>query len=361
MNAHSPRMASGIDGWIFQPDIAWPSSCRRALTADMRQDSRLDLPDRQPVLMAPDASLCLSQVERRVPIRPVPPLWRRRTLGLLASTLLHLAIAVAALALLPTPPETDAARGGTDQFMDVMIVGEADIAATQEGVKPDPMPDRMPEHAQETVALVLPELPQPPSPELPKTTALVEPGPTEFELPAVPEVAPLAMPPESLVAARQDAPLAANASKKAPETKPPKPKPAKAMAVASPEAKGRQGHGESRATSAASSRGGSVGAAPHAGSAAITSHRARIVAHLTRFKTYPEAAQDRGIGGRNAVTITLSRDGRVVSSTIASASGQPLLDSATLVAVRRAEPFPAMPEGGPPTFTVTIGLRYDVR
>jgi periplasmic protein TonB len=93
----------------------------------------------------------------------------------------------------------------------------------------------------------------------------------------------------------------------------------------------------------------------------MTTYRSQIVAHLTRHKNYPEQAQDRGLTGRNAITLTLSRDGRVVSSGLAKASGQSLLDSATLAAVRRAQPFPAIPQGGPATFTVTIAMNYDLR
>jgi protein TonB len=93
----------------------------------------------------------------------------------------------------------------------------------------------------------------------------------------------------------------------------------------------------------------------------MTSYRSRLVAHLTRHKSYPEQAQERGIAGRNAVTLTLSREGRVLSAALSSASGHSLLDSATLAAVRRAQPFPGIPEGGPATITVTIGVNYDLR
>ena len=93
----------------------------------------------------------------------------------------------------------------------------------------------------------------------------------------------------------------------------------------------------------------------------MTGYRSQLVAHLTRHKNYPEQARDRGITGRNVLTLTLSRDGRVVSSGLANVSGQALLDSASLAALRRAQPFPAIPAGGPATFTLTIAVNYDLR
>jgi protein TonB len=140
-----------------------------------------------------------------------------------------------------------------------------------------------------------------------------------------------------------------------------KPVPRKAEPDAQPKARGETGNGEAAANRAASARGGTQGASATAGTASITSYRARIVAHLSRFKTYPEQARDRGIQGRNSVTLTIGRDGRVISAALAGASGHSMLDAATLAAVRRATPFPAMPDGSPPTLTVTIGLNYDLR
>lgn len=93
----------------------------------------------------------------------------------------------------------------------------------------------------------------------------------------------------------------------------------------------------------------------------MSNYRSRVVAHLTRYKTYPEQAQDRGVTGRNTVTITLDRAGRVTGSGLSAGSGHSILDAATLAAVRRAQPFPPIPDGGPTSFTVTISLRYDLR
>jgi protein TonB len=126
-------------------------------------------------------------------------------------------------------------------------------------------------------------------------------------------------------------------------------------------ARGRTGVDTAAADRDATARGGTAGRATSAGTASITNYRGQLVAHLTRFKIYPDQAQDRGITGRNAVTITVSREGTVLSAALSNPSGHGLLDSATLAAVKRAQPFPRMPEGGPGSLTVTIGLNYELR
>jgi protein TonB len=138
--------------------------------------------------------------------------------------------------------------------------------------------------------------------------------------------------------------------------------PRRALAAVAPpapkaEPRGTQGAGRARQSRQASTRGGTGAQATSAGTGDISSYRARVVAHLTRYKNYPEQAQDRGITGANKVTITLLPDGRVASSAL-SGSGHSLLDSATQAALRRAQPFPPMPAGGPGTLTLTIVLNY---
>lgn len=124
---------------------------------------------------------------------------------------------------------------------------------------------------------------------------------------------------------------------------------------------GQTGSGEASVSRLASSRGGRNGQATSAGTALTSSFRARLIAHLTRYKHYPEHAQERGIGGRNTVTITLTREGQVLTAALAHASGHSILDAATLAAVKRAQPFPAVPEGGVAPFTVTIGMQYNIQ
>jgi periplasmic protein TonB len=107
--------------------------------------------------------------------------------------------------------------------------------------------------------------------------------------------------------------------------------------------------------------GGGQGAAASAGTAEIANYRTRILAHLARYKTYPESAQDAGIQGRATVSFTITRTGGVTSASLAGSSGAGVLDQATLAMVRRAQPFPAMPPGGPASMSFTAVIRYDLR
>ena len=103
------------------------------------------------------------------------------------------------------------------------------------------------------------------------------------------------------------------------------------------------------------------GAAASAGTAEIASYRSRILAHLARYKTYPETAQEAGIQGRATVSFTITRTGSVTTASLAGSSGVGVLDQATLAMVRRAQPFPAMPAGAAASMSFTAVIRYDLR
>jgi protein TonB len=277
------------------------------------------------------------------------------------SMLLHLGLAVAAVTLLPALSPQPAAERGGEPVLDVLVVGAAEAEAIFEGAKPvsvslhssvkpisvpaEPLPEPPIEHPAERSQTDSKPEPEPSRPlpvkDEPATEAAhVEPAP------------PPAEPPQPAEKAKAPAAHAQKRAIRKSETPPHRPK---------AEARGRQGEGRATASRPAQSRGGTGGRADVAGYAAITSVRARLIAHLNRYKIYPEQAQERGLTGRNAVTLTLSRDGHVLSAALSGPSGHALLDSATLAAVRRAQPFPAIPEGVPPNVTVTIGLNYQLQ
>jgi periplasmic protein TonB len=276
--------------------------------------------------------------------------------------------------LLPTQTSHFMAEaGGQPAEMVVLVVGAEEADALLEGAKPKPEPEQI-QPVSLTPAPVEPSPavevePQPEREALPTAPALIVPFPDLPTAPVFPEPEMAAVePPPIPVAPAAPASIAQPSIEKARKTPPVARQPiAKAKRNApqpvqrANEVRGERGQGEATRTSAAQRRGGTGGTTTTAGSATITSYRSRLVAHLTRYKNYPEQAQERGIGGRNAVTLTLSREGRVISAALSTASGHSLLDSATLAAVRRAQPFPAMPEGGPSFFTVTIGLNYALR
>ncbi|MCZ8186818.1 MAG: energy transducer TonB [Beijerinckiaceae bacterium] len=296
---------------------------------------------------------------------PVPRIIRRTGLGLGLSTLFHAGIAAAALIILPAPPADEAERGGPPSVLDVTLVGEAEALATTEGARAQP------------VSLALPELPA-------IEPVVTEPVPTV----AVPEVPPL---PEPVILAPEP-PLPAVVIPEPPPASPaeivvapaplpelkqkPRPKPqVEPKRVAGPKAKrnepaavrpaegpgrGREGAGQQAANRQATSRAGTGGAGPVAGLAVTAGYGARVRALIERQKSYPEAAQDRGQTGRTTIALVITRDGKLASVTVAKGSGHALLDAATLAAVRRAQPFPALPEGGPATISFQLSIGYDL-
>ncbi|MBL8568381.1 MAG: TonB family protein [Phreatobacter sp.] len=139
-------------------------------------------------------------------------------------------------------------------------------------------------------------------------------------------------------------------------------------ATPSPEREARAARqAESRAASAP--RGEGVGrqnrqaaagnaASGGANAAAVASYRQRAIAHVARFKIFPQAAQDRGQRGSVGFTFTVTRGGQVTSVAVTASSGVPMLDQATLSMVRRAVPFPPIPEGGPASMTISTRIGY---
>jgi protein TonB len=99
-----------------------------------------------------------------------------------------------------------------------------------------------------------------------------------------------------------------------------------------------RGEGAGQQNSQASNGKGAAGGA--ASASAVASWRAQVLAHLARFKVYPEQARDGGITGRAAIAFTLSRSGQVTASSLAGSSGAAVLDQATIAMLRRSQPFP---------------------
>lgn len=124
---------------------------------------------------------------------------------------------------------------------------------------------------------------------------------------------------------------------------------------AAAEGVGRDGH-----QSVASTRGGRAGPSSSAGTAQTASYRALALAHLARFKRYPNDARDRNVVGVAVVRFTLSPHGEVVAVALARSSGAASLDEATLSMVRRASPFPPMTDGAS-GMSITAGVDYNLR
>jgi protein TonB len=66
---------------------------------------------------------------------------------------------------------------------------------------------------------------------------------------------------------------------------------------------------------------------------------------IQKVKRYPRLARDRGIEGEALLEFVLAHDGKLVDTRILRSSGFAILDREALRTVRRATPFPKLPEG----------------
>lgn len=76
---------------------------------------------------------------------------------------------------------------------------------------------------------------------------------------------------------------------------------------------------------------------------ARASWQSRLLAHLNRYKRYPDDARRRNQEGVVKLRFVVDARGQVLSFELAERSGNPALDRATLQMIRRAQPLPAPP------------------
>lgn len=298
----------------------------------------------------------------------------RLSLSVVASLLIH--GGVLAFALYLGVKVADMPATGEDAVAVEIVAGEpaaaavADTAsgaeaAASENAASETQPVEMPveEPPPQQVAEPPPPVVEPPPPQLTEAPpqAAPEPAPPAPEpspiQAAVPPPQPVTPPPpvrrEPPVVRREQRPVRAAVTPHR-ETRP-APRAEAASRRAAPAGEGA-GQRNSQAAAGAASAGGA-----QASAAAVASYRQRVLAHLARFKVYPDQARERGIVGRAVIAFTLSKAGQVTASSLAGSSGAAILDQATIAMLRRAQPFPAMPDGGPMTMSFTAGIRYDLR
>lgn len=77
--------------------------------------------------------------------------------------------------------------------------------------------------------------------------------------------------------------------------------------------------------------------------AAKASWQGTLLAHLQKYKKYPQSAQSRGKEGLNRLRFVVDGEGNVLSFELVGRSGNADLDRATLDMIRRAQPLPKPP------------------
>jgi protein TonB len=193
--------------------------------------------------------------------------------------------------------------------------------------------------------------------------AVAQPVPEEtFETLAA--VAPIPEPrPE---APRPEKPAEKAEKKRAPEKKEPaKPRERKtaeeraAGSGGNAKADTRRGEADGQADgkTAARSKGGNRQSA--AGNAAVSNYPGKIVSKLRRALRYPAEAKRKKLRGEVQVAFTVSAGGGIGGVRVVASSGSPVLDKAAVETVRRAAPFPAIPEGaGRSSWPFTVPLAF---
>ncbi len=94
-----------------------------------------------------------------------------------------------------------------------------------------------------------------------------------------------------------------------------------------------------------------------AGDARIGDYRGLLTRHVARFLSYPPEASRRRLGGVVWVRFRVERDGTLADLVI-STPGEPLLDSAALATVWRAEPVPSVPSYLEAPLEVEVPIRF---
>jgi protein TonB len=90
-------------------------------------------------------------------------------------------------------------------------------------------------------------------------------------------------------------------------------------------------------------------------SVSAASWRSSLLAHLNRYKHFPEGARP----GVVQVAFAIDGQGRVLSARLAASSGDATLDAEAVAMIRRASPVPAPPSGLPgQAINLAVPIRY---
>jgi protein TonB len=87
-----------------------------------------------------------------------------------------------------------------------------------------------------------------------------------------------------------------------------------------------------------------------------------IFAQIQRHKAYPSTARARGERGVVQVAFSIDRQGHLVASRVAKASGFAALDQAAIATLENAQPFPPPPADMPgEQFSFTVPVAFSIR
>ncbi|WMR30711.1 energy transducer TonB, partial [Metapseudomonas otitidis] len=142
-------------------------------------------------------------------------------------------------------------------------------------------------------------------------------------------------------------PTIAIAPKPKPKPKPPKPKPPEPKPEQKPQEQESPKEQVAAPTPPAPPSDAKPAAQQESMASAMTQARetwqSQLLAHLAKYKRYPEDARRRNIEGVNRLSFTVDAEGKVLAYALTGKSGSASLDRATLEMIRRAQPLPPPP------------------
>ena len=194
----------------------------------------------------------------------------------------------------------------------------------------------------------------PPSVDAANATAVAppasqSPAPTPEAAQADVAPAPVAPPPPQSASAPPEADISAPPAAPRVEPRRPARPPTAARVVARSDSAARPSSARATANALPSAR----------GAAELAAYRNALLARISGFVRYPEAARERGVTGVATVRFAFDGAGSVTLASLEQSSGDHLLDDEALAAVRRASPLPAPPLGAPRAYSAPI--RFDLR
>jgi periplasmic protein TonB len=260
---------------------------------------------------------------------------------------LHVGVVAAYLLLKPTPEGM-----ATAPVIDVAFVPaedkQSEAAPETQPAEPTPKveqsklepPKEEPAETHESVTE-----PEPP-PAKAETVPPPEPVPPPVAL-QVPEPVPELAHPDDVTVVPPPPPKPAE---QAPEAKKPAPERVERKPAADEKAEREKKHEQAlqKAASEQASRRARLAMAPNPGAASEgarvgqASWESEVAARIRSAASYPSGSRDSGTA---RVSVTIDRNGRLVSRRLAGSSGSSALDSAALAIVARAAPYPRFPAG----------------
>lgn len=87
-------------------------------------------------------------------------------------------------------------------------------------------------------------------------------------------------------------------------------------------------------------------------------YRRAIMGRLEAQRRYPEGPLRSGRQGAGTVLFHIERSGQLIGASVMTSTGLPALDAAALDIVRRAAPFPAIPDGLPDELAITLPVDF---